>query len=102
MSNLLPSITESGKGDNQIAADMYKIIIENGAPTVRVKNGKDDVLVKEWIGIQNELQIIKRDRIEEDKRKLQIAGQQALREMVCANVLRDQYIFCALKNIHVM
>lgn len=47
-----------------------------------MKSRKDDILVKEWIGIQNELHTIKKDRIEEDKRKLQIAGQQALREMV--------------------
>lgn len=69
--------------ENQVViADLCKLIVDNGQPTVRVKNGADEVLVKEWIGVQNELLAIRKDRVDEDRRKFNIAGAQALREMV--------------------
>lgn len=49
---------------------------------MRVKNRENENLLMEWLGIQKELRKIKNDRVEDDKRLLQIAGQQVLREMV--------------------
>jgi len=78
----LPDLNENmGQQQEELLCEITKLIVEDAPAIVRVKSRKDETLLKEWIGVQRELRTIRRERLDEYKRKLEIAGQQALKEM---------------------
>ncbi|ODM88936.1 DNA-directed RNA polymerase subunit beta [Orchesella cincta] len=75
----LPSSEDAQLED--LIGEISKLIVESAPASVRVKNRKHEELLTEWIGVQKEIRTVKQDRVEDDRKKLQIAGQQVLREM---------------------
>ncbi|CAL8142426.1 unnamed protein product [Orchesella dallaii] len=69
------------KPNLDLIEQISKLVVDNGPVVIRVKTRKHEDLLMEWIGIQREIITVKHDRIEDDRKRLQIAGQQVLREM---------------------
>jgi len=76
----LPNLEENVEQE-KLLATISKIVMEDAPAIGRVKGQNDETLLREWIGIQKELRAIKLERLVDYKKKLQIAGEQALQEM---------------------